>query len=65
MWRKIWKNRIEFYPYFSIYLFWFLACFVSSLRVQNRPGIVALGLITLPSIAMITAAVVKTYRELP
>lgn len=65
MWRKIWKNRIDFYPYLSIYLFWFLACFVSSLRVQNRPGIVTLGLITIPSITVIAVAVVKTYRELP
>jgi hypothetical protein len=62
---KIWKNRIEFYPYISIYLFWFFGSFLSSLRVQNRPGIVTLGLITIPSILLITIAFVKTYRELP
>jgi len=65
MWRKIWKNKVEFYPYFSIYLFWFVGSFLSSLRVQNRPGIVALGLITIPSILLITIAFIKTYRELP
>jgi len=65
MWRKIWKNRVEFYPYLSIYLFWFLGSFVSSLRVENRPGIVLLGVVTIPSILLITIAVVRTYRELP
>ena len=65
MWSKIWKNRLEFYPYLSIFLFWFLACFVSSLRVQNRPGIVTLGVVTIPSLIMIAIATVKTYRELP
>ena len=64
MWRKIWKNRIEFYPYFSIFLFWFLACFLTSLSVQNRPGILTLGIVTIPSVAMIAIATVKTYREL-
>ncbi|MEN6466419.1 MAG: hypothetical protein ABFD62_14700 [Syntrophaceae bacterium] len=65
MWSKIWRNRVDFYPYFSIYLFWFVGSFLSSLRVQNRPGIVALGLITLPSIILITIAFMRTYRELP
>jgi len=65
MWKKIWKNRLEFYPYLAIYLFWFLGSFVSSLRVQNRPGIVLLGVVTIPSIVLITVAVVRTYRELP
>jgi len=64
MWSKIWKNRVEFYPYVSIYLFWFLGSFVSSFMVKNRPGIVALGLITIPSIILITIATVRTYREL-
>ncbi len=65
MLRKILKNRIEFYPYFSITLFWFLGSFLSSFQVQNRPGIVLLGVVTLPSIALITVAAVRTYRELP
>jgi len=65
MWSKIWKNRVEFYPYLAIYLFWFLGSFVSSFRVQNRPGIVLLGVVTIPSIVLITIAVVRTYRELP
>ena len=65
MWSKIWKNRVEFYPYLAIYLFWFLGSFVSSFRVQNRPGIVLLGVVTIPSLVLITIAVVRTYRELP
>jgi len=65
MWKKIWKNRVEFYPYLSIYLFWFLGSLLSSLRVQNRPGIVTLGLVTIPSILLITIATIKTYKELP
>lgn len=63
--RKIWKNRVEFYPYLSIYLFWFLGAFAGSLGVQNRPGIVALGVVTIPSITLITIAAVRTYREIP
>ena len=65
MLKKIWKNRIEFYPYLAILIFWFLGSLVSSLKVQNRPGLTLLGLITLPSIALIAMAAVKTYRELP
>lgn len=65
MWKKIWENRLEFYPYLSITLFWFVASFMSSLLVQNRPGIVALGLVTIPSVVLITIATVRTYRELP
>jgi hypothetical protein len=65
VWRKVWRNRIEFYPYLSIYLFWFLGSFVSSFQVQNRPGIVALGVVSLPSVLLITVAAVRTYRELP
>jgi hypothetical protein len=65
MWRKVWKNRLEFYPYLSIYLFWFLGSFVSSFQVQNRPGIVTLGVVTVPSVVLITIAAVRTYRELP
>ena len=64
MLKKIWKHRVEFYPYVSIYIFWFLGSFVSSLQVKNRPGITLLGLITIPSIALITIAAVKTYKEL-
>ncbi len=63
MWKTVWKNKIEFYPYFSIFLFWFLGSFVSSLRVENRPGIFALGLITIPSLILIVLATRKTYKE--
>jgi hypothetical protein len=65
MWKKISGNRLEFYPYHSNYLFWFLGSVVSSIQVQNRPGIVALGVVTIPSVVLITIATVRTYRELP
>ncbi len=64
MWRRIWGNRQEFYPYLAIYSYWGLTSFVCSLKVQNRPGIVALGLLTIPSITCITVAAIKTYKEL-
>lgn len=64
MWKKIRKNRVEFYPYLSIFLFWFLGSFVSSFRVQNRPGIVLLGLVTIPSLVLIAIATIRTYRGL-
>ncbi len=60
----LWKHRVEFYPYLAIYLFWFLGAFLGSFQVQNRPGIVALGLVTVPSIALITVAAVRTWREI-
>jgi len=62
---KLWTNRIEFYPYVSILLFWFLSSFVSSLKVKSPQGITLLGLITIPSVILIFMAAVKTYRELP
>ena len=65
VWKKIWKNRLDFYPYLSIYLFWLLGAFLNSFQVQNRPGIVTLGLVTIPSITLITIASVRTYREIP
>ncbi len=61
---KIWKNRLEFYPYFAIFLFWFLGSFVPSFKVMNRPGIILLGFVTIPSVVLISAAAIKTYREL-
>jgi hypothetical protein len=65
MWNKIWKNKVEFYPHFSLYLGWFFGSFVSGLRVENRPGIMMLGFITIPSILIITMAFIKTYKGLP
>jgi hypothetical protein len=65
MLKKIWRNRVDLYPYFSIYLFWFMGAFLGSLGVQNRPGIVTLGVVTIPSVTLITIAAVRTYRELP
>lgn len=59
----LWKHRVEFYPYLAIYLFWFFGAFLGSFQVRHRPGIVALGLVTVPSIALITVAAVRTWRE--
>jgi len=60
MTKKLWMSRFEFYPYISIYFFWFSAAFMTSLAVKNRPGIFTLGLITVPSILLITIAFIKT-----
>ncbi len=65
MLKKVWKNRIEFYPYLVILLFWFGSAFTPSLVVQNRPGIIALGAITIPSMVLVIIAIVKTYESLP
>ena len=64
MWQVIWKNRIEFYPYLSLLLFWLFGAAFGSLVVQNRSGIVLLGVVTIPSIALIVIAAIKTYKEL-
>jgi|GEM_PF-1110449 len=64
MLKTLWRHRVEFYPYLAIYLFWFLGAFLGSFQVRNRPGIVALGLVTVPSIVLITIATVRTWREI-
>jgi hypothetical protein len=63
--KKFGRNIIEFLPYITLLYIWFFACFLGSLTVQNRPGITALGFITVPAIALIIFAMIKTYRELP
>jgi hypothetical protein len=64
MWKKIWRNRLEFYPACALFIWYTVGCALSSLRVQNRPGIGTLGLITLPSVAVYFVGVVRTYRGL-
>jgi hypothetical protein len=64
-WKRIWRNRIEFYPACSIFIWYAVGSFLSSLRVMNRPGIVTLGLITLPVVAVFIVAVRRTWRGLP
>jgi hypothetical protein len=65
MWHKIWKNRDEFYPACSLFFWFTVGSFLSSFRVQNRPGMVTLGWITLPVVVVFFIAVIRTYRELP
>ena len=65
MWKKIWRNRLEFYPYMSILFFWFFGSFVQSLKVTSQSGITTLGLITVFPVGLIVIAVVKTYKALP
>ncbi len=65
MWQRIWRNRLEFYPYLSILLFWLFGSALGSLTVKSRPGIVALGMVTIVPIALIMIAVIKTFKELP
>ena len=62
--RKIWKNRLEFYPAASLFLWYMVGSFLSSLRVLNRPGIVTLGWITLPVVIVYFIALIRTYRGL-
>ena len=62
--RKIWKNRLEFYPYLAIFNVWFLGCYLASLGVQDKPGITKLGWITLPTVIVFIIAVVRTYKGL-
>lgn len=64
--RKIWKNRNEFYPACSVFIWYFVGAFLSSLAVQNRPGIIAIGfIITIPTVIVFFVAVIRTYLELP
>ncbi len=65
MLKKIFRNRLEFYPYFVILFFWFVSAFLPSFAVKNRPGIVMLGVVTVPSIVLILIASVRTYKTLP
>ncbi len=65
MWHKIWKNKVDFFPACSVFFWYMVGSFLSSLRVQNRPGMVALGWITLPVVVVFFVAVIRTYRELP
>ena len=64
MWRKIWRNRLEFYPALALFIWYTVGVALSSLRVQSRPGIGTLGLITLPSVAVFFVGVFRTYRGL-
>jgi hypothetical protein len=64
-WSRFWRNRIEFYPACSVFIWYAVGSALSSLRVQNRPGIVTLGLITIPVIVVFIMAVRRTWRELP
>lgn len=63
MWNKLWANRDEFYPYIALWLFWSGSCFGSAVIVKNRPGIMTLGLVTIPAIFLLILAIIKTYRE--
>lgn len=64
--RRLWKNRLEFYPAISVFFWYMVGSLLSSLRVQNRPGIVEVGLIiTAPVVIIFFIAVARTYRELP
>jgi len=65
VWQRIWRHRLEFYPYISILLFWLFGSALGSLAVKNRPGIVTLGIATIVPVGLIIVAVIKTYRELP
>ena len=64
MWKKIWKNRIEFYPAIAVFIWYTIGVVLNSSLVKSRPGIGTLGWITLPTVAVFFVAVFKTYRGL-
>jgi hypothetical protein len=64
MLKKLWKNRLEFYPALVFIVWYLLAAALGSLGVQH-PGIGKIGWYTTPSIILLIVAVVRTYRELP
>jgi len=64
MLRKIWRNRIEFYPAIALFIWYTVGVVLNSSLVKSRPGIGTLGLITLPSVAVFFVCVFKTYRGL-
>jgi len=64
MWRKIWRHRVEFYPYFIVYFLVFFNS-LSAAKVQNRPGIMTVGILVIPSLVLFAIAAINTYRELP
>ena len=64
MLKKIWRNRLEFYPALSLFIWYTVGCALTSLGVQSRPGVGTLGWITLPSVIVFFIGVVRTYREL-
>jgi hypothetical protein len=63
MWKKIWKNRIEFYPAIAVFIWYTIGTALNSLAVKSRPGIMTLGWITLPTVVVFFVAVIKTYRD--
>jgi len=64
MLRKIWKNRLEFYPAFVFVVWYGMADVLGSLGVRH-PGIGKIGWVTTPCVILFIIAVVRTYRELP
>lgn len=63
MWKTIWRNRIEFYPYLSMCLFVIGAIFMC-VGIKSRPGILGLAVFAIPSFILFIIATIKTYREL-
>jgi hypothetical protein len=63
--KRFFRNIIEFLPYLVMFYMWFFGSFMSSLGVQNQPGIVKLGWITTPAVICIIIAIIRTYKELP
>ena len=64
MLRKIWKNRLEFYPAFVFVVWYLLGAVLPSLGVRD-PFIRKIGWITLPCVIFFIVAVVRAYCKLP
>ena len=63
--KKFGRNIVQFFPYLVVFYMWFVVSFLGSLGVKNRPGITALGLLTIPAVVCLIIAAIKTYKELP
>jgi hypothetical protein len=63
--QKVWRNKLEFFPYLSILCFWFFGSFLQSLTLSSRTTIMMLGLVTILPVGLVTIAMVKTYKTLP
>jgi len=52
------KKRLDYFPLIALFCFWFFGAFLGSLQIGD-PAHIFLGLVTIPSVALIFLAVLK------
>lgn len=57
-------NKVEYYPYLTLYIYLLLGGLGAAVKIQNQPGIVVLGFIAIPLFVITIVANVRTYGEL-